>query len=428
MNSEELQERVNEQTERAVQAAPDVQSRINANAAAQPVKLNIGGGDPESDKYIEMEGYTLVDRSVGLEAFPLDFDDESVDEVYASHVLEHFPYEQAEEVLKDWVRVLKPGGLLKVAVPDMKWLAVHYLKQSNVNIQGILMGGHVDANDHHEAIFDADSLRMAMRRAGLSRLAEWKSEVTDCASGDFSLNIMGFKPHGPTVQLPTVRGVLAAPRFAPTIHARCVVNAFIPLGIQTNIVMGCFWWKQICEGMEDALNMGAEYVLTMDYDSIFTAEDILELYHLLQAYPEIDAICALQSKRMSNEALLTLSEEEVAAGVSPMKFASDTTRIATGHFGCTMIRADRLRKLPHPWMVPTPGTDGRWKTETGAIDADIDFWHRWLAAGFNLHVANKVPIGHMQEFITWPTESHEPIHQPLEDYAKHGIPPELKGE
>lgn len=38
--------------------------------------------------------------------------------LYASHVLEHIPWYKTEEVLREWVRVLKPGGVLEVWVPD----------------------------------------------------------------------------------------------------------------------------------------------------------------------------------------------------------------------------------------------------------------------------------------------------------------------
>ncbi len=48
--------------------------------------------------------------------YPLAYKDESVDEIYASHVLEHFPYNKTQEVLNDWVRVLKPGGRIRIPV------------------------------------------------------------------------------------------------------------------------------------------------------------------------------------------------------------------------------------------------------------------------------------------------------------------------
>ncbi len=48
----------------------------------------------------------------------LPFDDNSLDLIYASHVLEHIPWYRTRTVLTDWVRVLKPGGALELWVPD----------------------------------------------------------------------------------------------------------------------------------------------------------------------------------------------------------------------------------------------------------------------------------------------------------------------
>ena len=68
------------------------------------MKLNIGAGT------VEIEGFTPVDRRVGLEAYPLTYADGSVCEIRASHILEHFSEAEVPKVLADWVRVLEPGG------------------------------------------------------------------------------------------------------------------------------------------------------------------------------------------------------------------------------------------------------------------------------------------------------------------------------
>lgn len=394
-------------------------------AVDPPLKLNIGGGDPNSDRYIEREGYTLVDRHVGKEAYPLDYPDGCADEILASHVLEHFPYEQVQDVVNEWARVLKPGGLLKIAVPDLAWILKHYGKKHPFNLQGFMYGGHTDENDHHKSAFDADTLKQILSTAGLQRLGRWNSDVEDCASLPLSCNFMGYKPHGEPRFLENVQAVLAAPRFGPTMHFRCILNACGALRIHTTIVQGCYWWMQICEAMEEALSDGAEYVLSLDYDSLFSKDDILELYHLLQVYPEADAVCSLQSKRGDETVLIGLSNEDAAAANS-MTFQGDMTRVATGHFGCTLFRASALKSQPKPWMLPRPAKNGSWNRDSDAVHPDIDFWHRWHAEGKTLYVANKVVIGHMVEQSMWPGHDFKPVYQGLADYVKNGIPAEVK--
>jgi len=48
----------------------------------------------------------------------LPFSESTFDLVYASHVLEHIPWYQVQDVLNEWVRLLKPGGRIEVWVPD----------------------------------------------------------------------------------------------------------------------------------------------------------------------------------------------------------------------------------------------------------------------------------------------------------------------
>lgn len=56
----------------------------------------------------------------------------SVDEVCASHILEHLPWPLSYKALGEWARILRPGGLLRVAVPDMAALAAMIAEGHNV--------------------------------------------------------------------------------------------------------------------------------------------------------------------------------------------------------------------------------------------------------------------------------------------------------
>src|SRR5207302_1827164 len=58
----------------------------------------------------------------------LPFDDCHFDAVYHAHLLEHLPRERVPSFLGECFRVLKPGGVLRVVVPDLEQIARLYLE------------------------------------------------------------------------------------------------------------------------------------------------------------------------------------------------------------------------------------------------------------------------------------------------------------
>ncbi|MBN2023861.1 MAG: methyltransferase domain-containing protein [Pirellulales bacterium] len=82
-------------------------------------KLEIGPGPAR------LEGFETLNIRAGRHvdyicdaAKRLPLPDECFEVVYASHVLEHIPWYQTEHVLREWTRILKPGGVLEIWVPD----------------------------------------------------------------------------------------------------------------------------------------------------------------------------------------------------------------------------------------------------------------------------------------------------------------------
>jgi predicted SAM-dependent methyltransferase len=58
----------------------------------------------------------------------LPFDDESVDFIYAGHLLEHLFCDKVPEYLKEWKRVMKKGAKLVIVVPDIGEIAKCYIR------------------------------------------------------------------------------------------------------------------------------------------------------------------------------------------------------------------------------------------------------------------------------------------------------------
>lgn len=160
------------------------------------LKLNLGAGHPDT----WLDGYDNLDGQRGDSIYPLTrYADNSAEVIRCSHTLEHFSLAEIPAILKEWVRVLKPGGILKLAVPNFRWICEAYLGQRecppNAPIASFLMGGQQHASDYHKSIFDEYNLRLLMSDAGLIEIEPWQSELkNDCASLPVSLNLMARKP------------------------------------------------------------------------------------------------------------------------------------------------------------------------------------------------------------------------------------------
>jgi hypothetical protein len=418
---------------------------------SEPIRLNLGAGGTV------IPGFTPVDRKLGGEVFPLAaYADGSVAEIYASHVLEHFSFRDVEEVLREWVRVLEPGGTLRLAVPNFAWIARTYLdapESQDVPIQGYVMGGHVDEDDVHGCIFDKDGLAELMAALGLTNIREWEPWVDDCSKLPVSLNLMGVKgagnadetapastysedlseasvcPEPEPIHLPAgaVKAVIAMPRLAFTDNLFCAHRALIPLGIPLEKLTGVFWHQAMAELLEAHLTDCTKYVLTLDYDTLFEQRDVLELCRVMETRPEIDALCALQMRREEDSPLFCIGKFQGTAPrtveVPVEELQADAMPITTGHFGLTLIRMDSLRRLPRPWFMAQPNDELRWGE--GRADADISFWKDWKANGLSLYVANRVPVGHLELTIAWPNRRMRKIQQNLSEYNLRGKPGEV---
>lgn len=106
----------------------------------------------------------------------IPFSDASVSYIYSSHTFEHFSYEEALAVAKECFRVLKPGGILRIVVPDLGMMVRDYLADTaNPNASHrfigrlLLTSGVRDvlhSGAHHKQMFDAASLVHLQREAG----------------------------------------------------------------------------------------------------------------------------------------------------------------------------------------------------------------------------------------------------------------------
>lgn len=169
-----------------------------------------------------IEGFETLDIMEGPDvdhvcdaSKPLPFQDGTFHLIHASHILEHIPWYKTEETLREWVRILRPGGILELWVPDgLKiiwvlieaetgltkaipddWDVFNPKKDPFLWVNGRLMyGAKLDYPSWHRAIFTPKYLRELFERVGLSHVREMSlSEVRSGKHGWINLGIRGMK-------------------------------------------------------------------------------------------------------------------------------------------------------------------------------------------------------------------------------------------
>lgn len=145
------------------------------------MKLHLGCGNRHIPGFthIDLIDYPHIDYKNPIDDLSI-FKDNSIDLIYNCHVLEHFHKRRIPEVLKEWHRVLKPGGILRTSVPDFNQLIKVYKRERDINlIQGSLLGGQTYLYNFHNMIFDCQNLTQYLIDTGFKDIKEWDWKETE---------------------------------------------------------------------------------------------------------------------------------------------------------------------------------------------------------------------------------------------------------
>jgi len=150
----------------------------------KPILLNIGCLGRRTSQYINADLILGVDYIPKILFGKLDYDllinitchDKNLsnitDGIFLSHVLEHIPPSLAITALKNCFAYLKPGGCIRVVVPDVKAYNRPNLTDSQKAINSTLAMNRMAYGWGHKFMYDAKLLNVLMEEAGFSELKE----------------------------------------------------------------------------------------------------------------------------------------------------------------------------------------------------------------------------------------------------------------
>ena len=188
-------------------------SKINAYLKANSVrKLQIGTSKTafadwlNTDIEVERSEVAYMDAT---RPFPLP--DTSFDYIACEHMIEHSPYEGAQAMLSECYRVLKPGGKIRVATPDLQVIArlcdpqptaeakkyidwiVERLMPEVKACPGVFVLNNAFRAWGHQFLYDAATLKMTLQKAGFADCQDYRPGSSD------DPNLRGIESHGKTI-------------------------------------------------------------------------------------------------------------------------------------------------------------------------------------------------------------------------------------
>lgn len=153
------------------------------------MKLHLGCGKRNWEGWTNIDGATYP-HIHSHDIVNIPFSDNSIDEIYASHVFEYFDREYGKNVLLNWYRKLRPGGMIRLAVPDFQAMAKLYScgRFGLDSFLGPLYGKmEMDGKTiYHKTVYDFESISSLLSDVGfikIKRYDSWKflGAADDCS-------------------------------------------------------------------------------------------------------------------------------------------------------------------------------------------------------------------------------------------------------
>ena len=163
------------------------------------MKLHIGGKQ-------EKEGWSIlnIQKKDGVDFLGdisdlSQFQENSIQEIYASHVVEHIDQKDIKKTLKGIYRILKNDGKFYVSVPDLDILCRIFIEKDapikvKYHVMRMMFGGQTDKFDYHYFGWNFEFMNNYLLEAGFKRIERVKTfDIFDDTSS--------FAPYGPLISL-----------------------------------------------------------------------------------------------------------------------------------------------------------------------------------------------------------------------------------
>ncbi len=188
---------------------------------SRPAHLHLGCGPKYLDGFINIDANPLHSVDLWLDVRNgLPFPSNSVDSIYSTHMFEHFFEAELRRILRECFRVLKPGGGVRLIVPNLAGAIQAYAEQRTEWFEDRFphhfdsLGGRFSnflfCDGQHRTAFDFDYMDEVLQKAGFQQVEKsregdsklYGDKVPSYGPGEpqelaHSLYVEAFKQVGP---------------------------------------------------------------------------------------------------------------------------------------------------------------------------------------------------------------------------------------
>jgi predicted SAM-dependent methyltransferase len=170
------------------------------------MKIEIGSGLSPKEGYVSCDVRNISGVDYVCEAHKLPFKDDSIEEIYSRHLVEHFSLKEFLEVLQEWNRVLKKGGVIYIICPNLIWHLKQIIKGSHQSFfnknsgendrywgLGSLFGWQQNNFDFHKFGYYFELLRDILLEFGFVDIENLTNKHSSVEGEPWHLEIKGIK-------------------------------------------------------------------------------------------------------------------------------------------------------------------------------------------------------------------------------------------
>ena len=237
--------------------------------------------------------------------------------------------EDAIQWLRSIASQLKDGGELRLEVPDLDGVIKAY-DSGEPETEKMLIG------DGAKSLWNREKLSRVLNLAGFEISRGKNGWAWNETKTKISVVARKYSRPAPSFPMKDIHCIMSLPRVCWTDTQGELHHAAAKLGFNVSRSTGVFWGQCLERLIDSCLAMeGIKYVLTVDYDSIFDAEDIIRLWQVMETRPDVDALCPLQIGRDKNLPLFSIRNPDgsLAREMSEDRLHTDALEMNTGHFG-----------------------------------------------------------------------------------------------